>query len=589
MLAALLSLGLGLSACGGSGTNKAGGDESSQPVVLTLANTSGTVHGQLDVFADEVARLSDGTLRIEFATEWRHGDPNAEPGTIEDVKEGKVDMAWVGARVFDTLGVRSFQPLLAPLLVDSYDLQARVFEEGIPEQMLPGVEELGVVGIGVLPGPMRKVLGVSHPFLGPSDFAGQVIGGADNELTRMTFHALGAEVQGVPAGGSLEGLDGLEQQLDSIWGNRYNKGTRAVTANLNLWPRPLVILADKDVFESLTPDQQAVLREAATVAIPGALEASRAEDEEAARNLCRRGLPFVTASAEDLAELRSALEPVYEQIAADPDAETALDAISGLKSQVAAAAESPLVCSADSSSVASGLIPDGTYEMTMTREEALRGGAELEAEYDITLFRVTFDGGDVDIVEFLGGPGGQAESGGHWTYSTYRDRVEITALDSGYTITGRWSFDGSALTFTEVEPADDAAIWALHPWVRTDVGSGSQPAEAKPIPDGRYETTLTKADWLNAGLSEEEASQWSTGLHTMIFEGDQLTILEPNGEPGFEASYTVFRDQITAQDAVDTITARWSLEGDTLTFTDVRGGGFPFVVTWTSHPWVAAK
>jgi Bacterial extracellular solute-binding protein, family 7 len=446
-----------------------------------------------------------------------------------------------------------------------------------------------VVGIGVLPGPMRKVLGVSRPFLGPSDFAGQVIGGADNELARMTFDALGAEVQGVPAGGSLEGLDGLEQQLDSIWDNRYNNGAQAVTANLNLWPRPLVIIAGRNVFESLTPDQQAVLREAPTAAIPGALEASRAEDEEAAGNLCRRGLPFVVASAEDLAELRSALEPVYERIAAEPDAETALDAISGLKSQVAAAAESPLACSADSSSVASGLIPDGTYEMTMTREEALRGGAELEAEYDVTLFRVTFDGGDVDMVEFLGGPGGQEESGGHWTYSAYRDRVEITALDNAYTITGRWSFDGTALTFTEVQPADDAAIWTLHPWVKVDGGSA-----AEAIPDGTYETALTKADWLNAETAEGEAAQWAgdpgnTGAFRMVFDAGELTILGPNGEPGFEASYAVFRDQITAQDAVDTVTARWSLEGETLTFSDVQGGGFPFVVTWTSHPWVAAK
>ena len=110
-------------------------------------------------------------------------------------------MAWVGARVFDRLDVTSFQALLAPLLVDSYDLEGQVFESGIPDQMLEGVEELGVVGIGVLPGPIRRLLGLSHPFLQPSDFEGQVIGGAENELSVRTFQAFGATLEALPAGG----------------------------------------------------------------------------------------------------------------------------------------------------------------------------------------------------------------------------------------------------------------------------------------------------------------------------------------------------------------------------------------------------
>jgi hypothetical protein len=48
------------------------------------------------VFADEVARRSEGTMRIEFKRPWPPGDPNVERETIEDVKAGKVDMAWVG-------------------------------------------------------------------------------------------------------------------------------------------------------------------------------------------------------------------------------------------------------------------------------------------------------------------------------------------------------------------------------------------------------------------------------------------------------------------------------------------------------------
>jgi hypothetical protein len=32
---------------------------------------------------------------------------------------GKVDLGWVGTRVFDTLGVASFQAVTAPMLIDN--------------------------------------------------------------------------------------------------------------------------------------------------------------------------------------------------------------------------------------------------------------------------------------------------------------------------------------------------------------------------------------------------------------------------------------------------------------------------------------
>lgn len=461
--AVLAAMAIPLAACAGSSSDKAGGAGKQKPVVLTFASFTSDIQPPLQVFAEEVVRRSDGTLRIEFKTDWRAGDSDAERGTIEDVRAGKVDMAWVGARVFDRLGVRSFQALLAPLLVDNYELEGRVFESGIPTTMLDGVEELGIAGVGVLPGPMRRLLGVNHPFLEPFDFRSQVVGGAENELSIRTFRALGATLEALPAGSSLEGLDATEQHLGAIWGNRYNKVAKYVGANVNFWPRPLVIFAGKGVFESLTPEQKDAIREAATAAAPEALAASRAEDEEATTELCRRGMTFAVASESQLTELRRAFEPVYAELTADPETKSNIEAITSLKTEIAASAEAP-AC-------------------------------------------------------------------------------------------------------TSTEP----------------------PTTASPIPDGTYETTLTEADWLKAGFSEEEASRMA-GVYTMIFDAGELTILEPNGEPGFQASYTVYRDQIEAQEAEDyTITARWSADGKTLTFTDVDccgGDAAPETVTWASNPWV---
>ena len=58
----------------------AGGAEEQEPVVLTFASFTDDIQPQLRVFAEEVVRRSDGTLRIEFKPAWRAGDPDAERG-----------------------------------------------------------------------------------------------------------------------------------------------------------------------------------------------------------------------------------------------------------------------------------------------------------------------------------------------------------------------------------------------------------------------------------------------------------------------------------------------------------------------------
>jgi TRAP-type C4-dicarboxylate transport system substrate-binding protein len=471
LAAALAALATTLAACSGSSGDKAGGAEKQEPVVLRFASITGDIQPQLKVFADEVARRSDQTLRIEFVPEWRGGDPDFERGTIEDVKAGKVDIAWVGARVFDRLGVRSFQALLAPLLVDSYELEGRVFESGIPRSMLDDVGELGVVEIGVLPGQIQRLLGVDHPFLRSSDFDGQMIGGAENELAIRTFQALGAMLEALPVGGSLEGLDAAVLQLEAIWNNRYNKHAKYVAANVNLWPRPLVIFAGKEAFESLTAKHQAVLRDAATAAVPGALAAARAEDENAALQLCRRGLTFALASEGELAALRTALQPLYTELRADPETRSKLDAITKLKSEVAAKADAPACTSTEPPATASR-IPDGTYETTVTEADYRKAGVSEEVGANPGVFRMILDAGEWTFIgpirdgKLLG-----ADEGEKGSYTVYRDEIVVENSVGEQVVAARWSLKDGSLTFTDIDCCGGNAgaltvIWASHPWVK---------------------------------------------------------------------------------------------------------------------------
>ena len=105
--------------------DRAGGGADRDVTVLSFAQPNdGEPPEPLVLWADRVSDLSDGSLQIEFENGWRLGEPAYESATIDDVRAGKADLTWVGARALDRAGITSFQALLAPLLVDSQELQA---------------------------------------------------------------------------------------------------------------------------------------------------------------------------------------------------------------------------------------------------------------------------------------------------------------------------------------------------------------------------------------------------------------------------------------------------------------------------------
>ena len=441
----------------GSTEDKAGGTKVDAQV-LTMAQPNGEPPDQLVSWAEEVSERSDGTLTIEFKNAWRLGEVDYESGTMEDVRAGKVDLGWVGARAFDRVGMDGFQALLAPLLVDSYDLQAAVFEAGIPDEMLEGLRDIDLVGIGVLPGPMRKLLGVSEPLVDPADFVGKTIGLQESALAADTLTALGAKPKAVPSSADLDGLDGYEAQLASIVGNHYYAEADYVTANVNLWPRPLVIFMGEEAFEGLAVSQQNALQQAAADAIPAALDASRAEDEEAVPALCREGMKLIKASEGALADLQTAVRPVYAELNANPATQAHLTTMQELKSSLDRSPEAPSCPKGEAVSSPTGVgFPQGTFETTLTQDDwGDMEGQPMEFSMVIDAETVTILDGASDEIGFKG------------TYTAFRDTLEVT--DGRDKVTAQWSFAGGQLRFTDVTPENSPfeVVWESHPWKKVE-------------------------------------------------------------------------------------------------------------------------
>jgi TRAP-type C4-dicarboxylate transport system substrate-binding protein len=364
----LLALGLSVALLTGcpSSTNKATGGRSDKPVVLTLANPNA---GDSDVgeWMQAVERLSHGTVQIELRSDWRVDEVRAERGTLGDVRAGRVDLAKIPARAWDTLGVDSFQALQAPLLVDSLELERRVVTGPVGEDMLAGTRAAGVEPLGVLPGPLRFPLGVSRDLLGARGYRGALIGSRPSAVAAATVRALGARYVDTAAGASVADLDGFDAALADIDGFGYDREARSVTADVVLWPRAATVVMNRDAWRRLAPGQREALSRAAREAVAPLMQQLRSFDRGGLQVLCERHFPLVRAGADGIGALRRAVEPVYRQLEADPDTRGALDRIRALKED--APAEPVPACRAERARPAPGaraLV--GIWRAHVTRE-----------------------------------------------------------------------------------------------------------------------------------------------------------------------------------------------------------------------------
>jgi TRAP-type C4-dicarboxylate transport system substrate-binding protein len=616
--AAALAVAILLLAAACSNGNKAGGGSANRTIVLTFASQiAGGQPDQLVRFANEVAKRSNGTIRIEFKGDWRANNPQQELATIRDVKAGKIDLAWVGARAWDWVGVHSFDALVAPLLIDSLPLEQKVFADRIPQRMLVGVRRAGVVGIGVLPGPMRKVLGVHKRLVAPRDFRG-VTFGVGGIVAAETLRALGAHPRQLHSAPSLNGLGGIEEQMSAIEGNGHDAAGRFLSANLNLWPRPLVIFTSPKLLRSLTGAQRQALLAAAAAAVPTAMSASEAEDANSARLLCdRRKLAFLNLTDRQLQTMRQAVLPVYRRLGRDPGTRRTIRAIEALRQT--APGPRAIRCTLSSTSGPETATPiDGSWQMTVDQSQLIGNPAyghpvtAGDVRLDIGTYRFVFRDGRVR--QSLRGPAVGAPAGDTGTFRVDGDLVTIHITgghDAGETWSYRWSIYRDELTFRK--PPETAPQGPPNPmfapWHRSSSAPTTAPrsgaSQARQL-DGVYVVNVARSDLARVG-DVADAIPENLGHYVYVFDNGRFAFTQEDAQActwqygrysvkGKLTSWTFIDGGWTkapnraANKPGEFFEFRWSLYRDTLTLGPVAGATSPppnYVDPWhrvSTHP-----
>jgi hypothetical protein len=171
----------------------------------------------------------------------------------------------------------------------------------------------------------------------------------------------------------LSGLDGTDSNPKAI---DYNSWEGALTANVVLWPKPFTIFMNRDAFDALTSEQQAILRDAGRDAIAQELDETVHDSSESLSAACARGtLTVVFASAAERAALRETVQPVYEELESDPKTRELIADISEMRSgEPAAASALPRCREARAKESAAAATLEGRWKLAFTRADLVAVG-----------------------------------------------------------------------------------------------------------------------------------------------------------------------------------------------------------------------
>jgi TRAP-type C4-dicarboxylate transport system substrate-binding protein len=418
---------------------------------------------QVEEFARAVELLSEGGLRIEPV--WRAGDGDEQWDQVvaRKVIGGQLDLANVPSRAWDTEGVMSLRALNAPFLITTDELLDAVVTSDLADGILAGLDEVGVVGLALVPEGLRHPFGFAQPLLGLEDYHDGHVRAPHSATTQAMFEAFGASTTGA-------NTDALAQVgMESAYALDVQG---PATGNVTFFPKVGTLVVNGEVFTSLSDAHQQVLIEAAEQVRDWAID-TRPSDLEQAAGYCETGGTIVLASDTDLAALAAAAEPVNAELEADPQTKEQIEAIRVLHADLDSQPVTPEACGtqpaedgdegdepdagADNSAI------NGVYRWEFTREELEAAGLPREeVDNNVGVWTNWFqDGRWWDQEEPMG------------TYMLDGDLIKITYDFGGAPETFRWEQNEQGdllLTPVDIEPEWQAfaELWTDEPWLRVD-------------------------------------------------------------------------------------------------------------------------
>jgi len=282
------------------------------------------------IFMDQlVNERTGGRHRIRVFHSRQLGE---EKETIEQTRVGAIDLNRTNVAPIGSY-VPEANVLALPFLFRSMDHLYRVLDGSVGADLLKSFEPYGFIGLAFYDSGARSIYNSVRPVHSLADLKGLRIRVQQSDLMLAMIKALGADPVAMPYGQVLTGLttkliDGAENNWPSYVTTNHYTAARYYTATEHTMS-PEVLVMSRKAWDSLSPEDQKVFRDAAEESARFMRHQWKSWEERAREQASKAGSLIITEF--DKKPFMDAMSDLYRNALADPTLARLVDRIRQVK------------------------------------------------------------------------------------------------------------------------------------------------------------------------------------------------------------------------------------------------------------------
>ena len=269
----------------------------------------------VNYMSDIISKKTNGKHSIKT---FFGGTLGSEKDTIEQTKIGALDLVRINVAPMNNICPTTMVPTM-PFLFRSKDHMRKVLDGPVGDEILRSCESQGFVGLAFYDSGSRSLYTVKKPVKSLADAKGMKIRVQQSDLWVALLQAMGANATPMPYGEVYTALktglvDGAENNWPSYDTSKHHEVAKFYSVTEHSMA-PEMLLMSKKVWDSLTPDEQKIFRQAAKESVP-VMRKLWDEKERASRELVVKGGAQIIEV--DKKSFQDAMKPVYDKFITDP-------------------------------------------------------------------------------------------------------------------------------------------------------------------------------------------------------------------------------------------------------------------------------
>lgn len=263
-----------------------------------------------------VKERSNGRICIDVFHSAQLGE---EKDTIEQTKFGVIDMNRVSMGPFNNI-IEETKVVSLPFIFRGTDHMHRVMDGPIGEEILAAFEPHGFIGLAYYDGGSRSFYNSKKPIDSIDDLSGMKVRVMQSDVFVDMMSALGANATPMPFGEVYSALQtGVIDAAENNWPSFESSGHYEVAGYYTLNEHlivPEALVMSKVSWDKLTPEDQALIRQAAKDSVPINRELWAAREKVSEEKIRAAGVEIIDNI--DKTPFIEAMVPVYEKHANTP-------------------------------------------------------------------------------------------------------------------------------------------------------------------------------------------------------------------------------------------------------------------------------